>query len=37
VFTDVREGTFDVLDIGKRRTAADVLAIEGEKSCTHRG
>jgi hypothetical protein len=31
VFTDVAEGTFDVLDIGKRRTAADVLAIEGEK------
>ena len=34
VFTDVGEGTFDVLDIGKRRTAADVLAIEGEKSST---
>src|SRR6185503_17546608 len=34
VFTDVGEGTFDVLDIGKRRSAADVLAIEGEKSCT---
>jgi hypothetical protein len=32
VFTDVAEGTFDVLDIGKRRTAADVLAIEGEKN-----
>jgi hypothetical protein len=34
VFTDVGEGTFDVLDIGKRRTAADVLAIEGEKNST---
>ncbi len=34
VFTDVPEGTFDVLDIGKRRTAADVLAIEGEKNST---
>jgi hypothetical protein len=32
VFTEVAEGTFDVLDIGKRRTAADVLAIEGEKN-----
>ena len=32
VFTDVNEGTFDVLDTGKRRNAADVLAIEGEKS-----
>ena len=32
VFTDVAEGSFDVLDIGKRRTAADVLAIEGEKN-----
>src|SRR6266487_5152852 len=32
VFTDVAEGTFDVLDIGKRRTAADVLAIEGERN-----
>ncbi len=32
VFTDVDEGTFDVLDTGKRRNAADVLAIEGEKS-----
>src|SRR5579859_2745569 len=32
VFTDVEEGTFDVLDTGKRRNAADVLAIEGEKS-----
>ena len=29
VFTEVGEGTFDVLDIGKRRSAADVLAIEG--------
>jgi hypothetical protein len=34
VFTDVDEGTFDVLDTGKRRNAADVLAIEGEKSAT---
>jgi hypothetical protein len=32
VFTDVAEGAFDVLDTGKRRTAADVLAIEGEKN-----
>jgi hypothetical protein len=32
VFTDVPEGAFDVLDTGKRRTAADVLAIEGEKN-----
>jgi hypothetical protein len=34
VFTDVEEGTFDVLDTGKRRNASDVLAIEGEKSST---
>ena len=34
VFTDVEEGSFDVLDTGKRRNAADVLAIEGEKSST---
>jgi hypothetical protein len=34
VFTDVDEGAFDVLDTGKRRNAADVLAIEGEKSAT---
>jgi len=34
VFTDVDDGTFDVLDTGKRRNAADVLAIEGEKSST---
>jgi hypothetical protein len=34
VFTDVNEGSFDVLDTGKRRNAADVLAIEGEKSST---
>jgi hypothetical protein len=34
VFTEVDEGTFDVLDTGKRRNAADVLAIEGEKSAT---
>jgi hypothetical protein len=34
VFTDVAEGAFDVLDTGKRRNAADVLAIEGEKSST---
>lgn len=32
VFTDVDPHTFDVLDTGKRRNAADVLAIEGEKS-----
>jgi hypothetical protein len=34
VFTDVEPDTFDVLDTGKRRNAADVLAIEGEKSST---
>jgi hypothetical protein len=34
VFTEVGEGAFDVLDTGKRRNAADVLAIEGEKSAT---
>src|SRR5438128_5136838 len=34
VFTDVDPDTFDVLDTGKRRNAADVLAIEGEKSAT---
>jgi hypothetical protein len=32
VFTEVAAGAFDVLDTGKRRNAADVLAIEGEKS-----
>lgn len=32
VFTDVPADTFDVLDTGKRRNAADVLAIEGEQS-----
>lgn len=32
VFTEVPAGTFDVLDTGKKRNAADVLAIEGEKS-----
>lgn len=32
VFTDVPADTFDVLDTGKKRNAADVLAIEGEKS-----
>ena len=32
VFTDVPVGAFDVLDTGKRRNAADALAIEGEKS-----
>jgi len=32
VFTEVPEGAFDVLDTGKRRNAADVLAIDGEKS-----
>jgi hypothetical protein len=31
VFTDVAPDTFDVLDTGKRRNAADALAIEGEK------
>ena len=34
VFTDVEPGTFDVLDTGKKRNAADVLAIKGEKSTT---
>jgi hypothetical protein len=34
VFTEVEPHTFDVLDTGKRRNAADVLAIEGEKSST---
>ncbi|MDT4950173.1 MAG: hypothetical protein QOJ37_2768 [Pseudonocardiales bacterium] len=34
VFTDVEPDTFDVLDTGRRRNAADVLAIEGEKSTT---
>lgn len=34
VFTDVPADTFDVLDTGKRRNAADALAIEGERS-TH--
>lgn len=34
VFTDVAPGTFDVLDTGKRRNAADALAIGGEKSTT---
>jgi hypothetical protein len=32
VITGVDAATFDVLDTGKRRNAADVLAIEGEKS-----
>jgi hypothetical protein len=32
VFTEVPVGAFDVLDTGKRRNAADVLAIEGERS-----
>lgn len=32
VFTDVPPDTFAVLDTGKRRNAADALAIEGEKS-----
>ena len=32
VFTEVPADTFDVLDTGKRRNAADALAIEGEKS-----
>jgi hypothetical protein len=34
VFTEVEPDTFDVLDTGKRRNAADVLAIEGEKYTT---
>lgn len=34
VFTEVDPDTFDVLDIGKRRSAADALAIEGEKNTT---
>jgi hypothetical protein len=34
VFTDVNDRTFDVLDTGRRRNAADVLALEGEKSVT---
>lgn len=34
VFTDVEPDTFDVLDAGKKRSAADALAIAGEKS-TH--
>jgi hypothetical protein len=34
VFTEVEPDTFDVLDTGKKRNAADVLAIEGEKSST---
>src|SRR2546429_1878241 len=34
VFSEVPEGAFDVLDTGKRRNAADVLAIEGEKNST---
>ncbi|HEY9289814.1 MAG TPA: hypothetical protein VIP98_00905 [Microlunatus sp.] len=32
VFTEVPAETFDVLDTGKRRNGADVLAIEGERS-----
>lgn len=34
VMRDVPVNAFDVLDTGKRRNAADVLAIEGEKSAT---
>jgi hypothetical protein len=34
VFTAVDEGTFDVLDTGKRRNTAVVLTIEVEKSTT---
>jgi hypothetical protein len=37
VFTEVPDGAFDVLDTGKRRNAADVLAIEGEKSAVMHG
>ncbi|HEY9290857.1 MAG TPA: hypothetical protein VIP98_06225 [Microlunatus sp.] len=32
VFTEVPADTFDVLDTGKKRSAADVLAVEGERS-----
>src|SRR5205814_9857709 len=32
VFTEVPVGALDVLDTGRGRNAADVLAIEGEKS-----
>jgi len=32
MFTEVPVGAFDVLDTGRRRNAADVLAIEGERS-----
>jgi hypothetical protein len=32
VVSGVDAATFDVMDVGKRRNAADVLAIEGEKS-----
>ena len=32
VFTDVPADTFDVLDTGKKRNAADALAIDGERS-----
>ncbi|MFC6706550.1 hypothetical protein [Flexivirga alba] len=32
VFTEVSPDSFDVLDTGKKRNAADVLAIEGEKN-----
>lgn len=34
VFTEVEPDTFHVLDTGKKRNAADLLAIEGEKSTT---
>lgn len=34
VFTEVSPDSFDVLDTGKKRNAADVLAIEGEKYTT---
>jgi hypothetical protein len=34
VFSEVEPDSFDVLDTGKRRNTADVLAIEGEKSTT---
>ena len=32
VFTEVPADTFDVLDTGKKPSAADVLAVEGERS-----
>lgn len=34
VFTEVPEGIFGVLDTGKKRSAADILHVEGEKHTT---